>query len=54
MPAGRNHMALTQKNMVLAWWEDKPITLPKADIAPQNRVSQKESSLPTTNFQVLC
>ena len=29
-------------------------TLPKINIAPENRPSQKESRLPTTNFQRLC
>ena len=29
-------------------------TLPKTNIAPENRPSQKESSLPTIHFQVLC
>ena len=30
------------------------IILPETNIAPENRVSQKESSLPTTHFQGLC
>ena len=34
--------------------ETKGGTLPKTRIAPENRSSQKESSLPTINFQVLC
>ena len=29
------------------------LTLPKTNIAPENRPSQKETSIPT-NFQVLC
>ena len=29
-------------------------TLPETNIAPENRHSQKESSLPTIHFQVLC
>ena len=29
-------------------------TLPETNIAPENRPSQKESSLPTIHFQVLC
>ena len=29
-------------------------TLPKFNIAPENRPSQKETSFPTTNFQGLC
>ena len=29
-------------------------TLPKTNIAPENRPSQKESSIPTINFQGLC
>ncbi len=28
--------------------------LPKTNIAPENRLSQKENSLPTTIFQWLC
>ena len=30
------------------------ITLPETNIAPENRFCQKESSLPTIKFQVLC
>ena len=30
------------------------ITLPKTNIAPENRPFQKESSIPTIHFQVLC
>ena len=29
-------------------------TLPETNIAPENRVSQKETSIPTIHFQVLC
>ena len=29
-------------------------TLPETNTAPENRLPQKESSLPTINFQVLC
>ena len=29
-------------------------TLPETDIAPENRPSQKETSIPTIHFQVLC
>ena len=29
-------------------------TLPETNIAPENRVSQKESSIPTIHFQGLC
>ncbi len=32
----------------------KTVTLPETNIAPENRPPQKESSLPTTIFQVLC
>ena len=28
--------------------------LPKTDIAPENRPSQKETSIPTIHFQALC
>ena len=33
---------------------DSSITLPKFNIAPENRPSQKETSLTTTIFQGLC
>ncbi len=33
---------------------DSSLTLPKTNIGPENRPSQKETSLPTTIFQVLC
>ena len=29
-------------------------TLPKTNIAPENRPSQKETSIPTIHFRVLC
>ena len=29
-------------------------TLPETNIAPENRVSQKESSIPTIHFQGIC
>ena len=29
-------------------------TLPETNIAPENRPSQKETSIPTIHFQVLC
>ena len=29
-------------------------TLPETNIAPENRPSQKESSIPTIRFEVLC
>ena len=32
----------------------KMITLPETNIAPENRPSQKETSLPTIHFQALC
>ena len=32
----------------------KPVTLPKTNIAPEIRPSQKQTSIPTTHFQVLC
>ena len=34
--------------------ENHTTTLPETNIAPENRPSQKESSLPTIHFQVLC
>ena len=30
------------------------VTLPETNIAPENRLSQKETSIPTIHFQVLC
>ena len=30
------------------------ITLPETNVAPENRPSQKETSIPTIHFQVLC
>ena len=32
----------------------KAATLPKTNIAPENRLSQKEISIPTIHFQGLC
>ncbi len=32
----------------------KVVTLPKANIAPENRLSKKEISIPTIHFQGLC
>ena len=29
-------------------------TLPETNVAPENRPSQKETSIPTNHFQVLC
>ena len=34
--------------------EEQGCTLPETNIAPENRSSQKETGLPTINFQVLC
>ena len=35
--------------------QDTPfITLPKTNIAPENRPFEKETSIPTIHFQVLC
>ena len=36
------------------WMVDFYGTLPKTNIAPENRPSQKETSVPTVNFQGLC
>ena len=30
-----------------------PTTLPETNIAPENKLSQKEASIPTIHFQVL-
>ena len=37
----------------IGYWGLK-ITLPKTNMAPENRPSQKETSIPTIHFQVLC
>ena len=37
----------------MRWKNNKYITLPKTNIAAENRSSQKETSLPTIHFQVL-
>ena len=31
-----------------------PCTLPETNIVPENRLSPKETSIPTIHFQVLC
>ena len=41
----------TQCMVYLPTWK---VTLPKFNIAPENRPSQKETSLPTIIFQGLC
>ena len=33
---------------------EERLTLPETDIAPENRASQKETSIPTIHLQVLC
>ena len=33
---------------------DRNFTLPETNIAPENRPSQKETSIPTIRFQGLC
>ena len=40
---------LLEKNIHI----DKIYTLPETNIAPENRPSQKETSIPTIHFQVL-
>ena len=42
--AKENH--LNQTSIILF-----PFTLPETDIAPENRQSQKETSIPTSHFQ---
>ena len=34
--------------------QEKENTLPRTNMAPENRPSQKESTIPTIHFQVLC
>ncbi len=44
-------------NTFLGWWipmKSRNITLPETNIAPENRPSQKETSIETIHFQVLC
>ena len=36
------------------WFFRYASTLPETNIAPENRPSQKETSIPTIHFQVLC
>ena len=33
---------------------ERYLTLPETNIAPENKPSQKETSIPTIHFQVLC
>ena len=35
-------------------WKENTITRDKTNVATENRPSQKESSLPSMHFQVLC
>ena len=44
------HLASTS----ISWVQSNRITLPQTSIAPENRPSQKTSSLETIDFQVLC
>ena len=37
-----------------ACFGDEVVTLPETNVAPENRVSQKESHLSTIHFQGLC
>ena len=41
---------MTAAHLFLQHQEQYRCTLPETNIAPKNRQSQKESSLPTTNF----
>ena len=36
------------------WYVSPENTLPETNIAPENRLSQEETSIPTLHFQVLC
>ena len=49
--AGRSQLAL-----IVELLEDvaETCTLPRTNVAPENRPSEKETSIPTINFQVLC
>ena len=35
-------------------WQINDNTLPETNVVPENRSCQKESSIPTIHFQVLC
>ena len=45
---------ICQKAGRVKLWCGTPFTLPKTNIAPENGPSQKETSIPTIHFQVLC
>ncbi len=45
---------LEKPHLELEWICDSPCTLPETNIAPENRPSQKETTIPTIHFQVLC
>ena len=47
------HSGLLERPILTTYLDVKG-TLPETNIAPENRVSQKESSLPTIHFQVRC
>ena len=42
------------RNLSMRRFRCKGGTLPETNIAPENRPSQKETSIPTINFQVPC
>ena len=46
------YIPLIINNMWFA--QQQTFTLPKTNIAPENRPTQKETSIPTIHFQVLC
>ena len=35
-------------------WMSEKLTIPETNIAPENRPPQRETSIPTIHFQVLC
>ena len=66
---GSQNLEFSFKNLMYLWIKITPLdqpkvgwkshfykksTLPKTNIAPENRLSQKESSIPTIHLQVLC
>ena len=51
---GEGHFSRTKKSVEIIFVPHRTLTPPETNIAPENRVSQKESHLPTIHFQGLC
>ena len=52
--ASQNHRTFQAPLLKGVLLVSESITLPETNIAPENRTSQKETSIPTIHFQVLC